>query len=454
MQISLSKRVTRTAPAAAALLVLGSSFPAPTPTLAQAASFVASPYSSVFITVGLQHTPNELYFPINGNGTLGSPSTIPNIPISWPSQPIVYGTDVADLDNDGDADFLICEATSSTVYKYVNDGSGSFTRSVVASGVTSSTASTDLRTADFNRDGLQDFVVGDWFDHITRVYLQGPVGTYTAAHTLSNPGLVHAGAQGVAVGDVTGDGNPDIVMCDDMGRYPPAPFDVWLHEGYGDGTFGGPVGLISPNADFGFRPSSIAAFDRDLDGDLDLVLGHRYSRDNYFYTNDGTGHFDAPGGPDFRTTASASLDAFDFDGDGREDVVSVDHNGNLHVVRNTGFRFATPIRTTVPGWVGSVGAPPSYDTVVQDDANGWVLKWGSIGGSYYFCGDQQVRFGRAPVGTTGCERWIELRTEPISVEGHFDQCGHRATGSLRFGSSRFRLNDSYTLDDTGLCGGP
>ena len=57
--------------------------------------------------------------PANGDGTFGAPTDVPGL--SW-----VHGVDVADIDRDGDFDFLAADGISGAVYLYRNEGAGTF----------------------------------------------------------------------------------------------------------------------------------------------------------------------------------------------------------------------------------------------------------------------------------------------------------------------------------------
>ena len=82
------------------------------------------------------------------------------------------------MDGDGDNDFLVCDGATGDVVLYDSDGAGTYTPSVVTTGISSRGFCTYLREGEFNEDGLKDFVVGDnGVSNGMFVYLQGPVGT-------------------------------------------------------------------------------------------------------------------------------------------------------------------------------------------------------------------------------------------------------------------------------------
>ncbi len=130
---------------------------------------------------------------------------------------------------------------------------------------------------------------------------------------------------GVAVGDVTGNGQLDVFLTR-VGQ----PNALYLNEGgvFSDAT--GAAGLLGEPGDEG---STAAQFvDLDGDGHLDLVVLGLGSTPNRLYRNEGDGTFvdvseqwglpsDPPSGPD---AGSFGLAAGDYDGDGLIDLVVVD----------------------------------------------------------------------------------------------------------------------------------
>src|ERR1039458_8757015 len=129
----------------------------------------------------------------------------------------------------------------------------------------------------------------------------------------------------VAIGDVNHDGHPDIVVAnlDQNGSSPTGEVSVLL--GNGDGTFQAPLSYSSG----GFGSQSVAIGDVNGDGNLDLVVGsvcqdkgcsNGYGAVSVLLGN-GDGTFQAPvsyssGGYDGTSVAIA-----DVNGDGRLDVI-------------------------------------------------------------------------------------------------------------------------------------
>lgn len=326
-----------------------------------ASPFVASPFAEEFVITGSERgVPGDHYIPSHGDGTFGPKSDIPGLGF-------VDGTDVADMDGDGDLDFVTCEGNTGNVYLYRNQGGGSFVPALIASGI-STTFSTNLRIQDFNGDGRQDFVVGDSTNILgTKVFLQGLGGSFAVSDVLDT-GWADLGLFGVAVGRLDGDGHRDIALLGYIGS---GAGEVRLYSGDGAGAFGPPVLLFDVGDDFGVRlTTALAAFDLEGDGDLDLVAGGGYlSGEHYIYTNDGTGSFAPPASSAFTLPTQTGVDAFDADHDGDHDLVIaayrrrlVDHQ--FYSVENLGGTLAPPVGVAyLSGDSVGVGAPPLVEEI-------------------------------------------------------------------------------------------
>jgi hypothetical protein len=166
---------------------------------------------------------------------------------------------VADIDADGDVDIVVGNRTGSnagaiTVFK--NSGSGTFS---LAQTVATGNFPTVLKLTDMNGDGLMDIVSTQLIAN-TRVgwYPQAADGTFGVR---VNVMTAISQLNSMDVGDVNGDGIPDIVAAANTLVGSTLTFTSVWSPGLGGGAYGNPI-LLDPN-----QGNSTAIFVANLDGD-------------------------------------------------------------------------------------------------------------------------------------------------------------------------------------------
>ena len=316
--------------------------------------------------------------------------------------PGLYGGEVrwADIDNDGDLDFIITGlGTSSYMAKiYENtDGAGTFTEKQSLGSYNYG----KVRWADSDGDGDLDLMIGGYNspNAVICLYVNDGTGSFDKELTFNtamgvmfewkdadadgDPDLIIAGSQlpsyyknaggnnysndwegftpfensSCAVGDLDNDGDKDFVMMGMMDDF--AFCDIVLYENdY-------PAVTKKSDSMSGLMRGDIALSDIDNDGDLDIVaIGMSYAQVANFvaYKNNGNFSFINSFSNTSLGTSYGSLDMADYDGDGDEDAV-------------------------ITGWAGVAGA---VTKIYENDGTGYFTET-----SHVFPG---ARFGNAEWG--------------------------------------------------------
>ncbi len=256
---------------------------------------------------------------------------------------------VGDVDGDGDLDLLTANYGDSidgnTVSVRLNNGSGTFSG---GSDPTVGTGPTSVAVGDVDGDGDLDLLTASITANTVSVRFNNGSGTFSSG---SDP-AVGRGPQSVAVGDVDGDGDLDLLTANQFGN----TVSVRLNDG--SGTFSG-----GSDPAVGTRPTSVAVGDVDGDGDLDLLTAN-YDGDNVSVRlNNGSGTFSGGSDPAV-DTYPVSVAVGDVDGDGDLDLLTA--NGNITV----SVRLNNGSGTFSGGSDPVVGLSPSSVAVGDVDGDG------------------------------------------------------------------------------------
>lgn len=284
---------------------------------------------------------------------------------------------VGDVDGDGDLD-LVAGDNGRQSRLYLNNGTGTFTDATATRMPVGLYHTTSLALGDVDGDGDLDLVFGNAYNGYqqsgeqNRLYLNNGTGTFTDATATHMPvAVVNTGA--LAFGDVDNDGDLDLFLL--MGS------DTSLYLNNGAGTFADVTATRMPVGTWG--ASSLAVGDVDGDGDLDLVVGKSLPNgQSRLYQNNGAGTF-----TDATTTSmpvanlhTSAVALGDVDGDGDLDLVLGNYNypgqrSRLYLNNGTGtFTDATAARLpaafdrTTSLALGDVDGDGDLDLVVGNSA--------------------------------------------------------------------------------------
>ncbi len=206
------------------------------------------------LDIGVSYNSNNIGIHLNiGDGNM------------QPAQVYVQGvnpreeTAFADMDNDGDLDWVITNGIANSVSIRLNNGAGNFDIQAAGSPyVTTVTNPTNIQLMDINNDSRIDAVVGGPNANVNIFLNTGMPTIFPAAATLAIPTTSNR----PLLGDFNGDAQQDITVL----QRTPGNFVVGL--GNNSGTF---PALSAPNQ-VGTVNLSQAIADVDNDGDLDILI--------------------------------------------------------------------------------------------------------------------------------------------------------------------------------------
>ena len=218
-----------------------------------------------------------------GNGSMGPPQ-------SFPVGTTPFGIALGDLNGDGRLDVVVANRGSGDVSVLLNQSASPGVVTFAAQArYGAGTTPTAVAIGDVDGDGRPELAVTD-ADGGVSVLFQPYAGGGAF-----DPGVFYETTGGrssaVAVQDLDGDGRPDLAVANlgyDMGMEGRGGnVDVLLNQG--NGTFGQAVGYLA-----GQGPFALAIADIDEDRRVDIVVANQLSNDVHVLRNQGSGTFAMP----------------------------------------------------------------------------------------------------------------------------------------------------------------
>ncbi|MCV3738750.1 FG-GAP-like repeat-containing protein, partial [Rhizobium sp. TRM96647] len=193
------------------------------------------------------------YLKNNGDGTFGAFETLET------GFRNILDVTTVDFDGDGDLDVLTAGSGDAGVMIAKNNGDGTFTKSLLATG----TSVYSVSTGDINGDGILDVVTTDGSGTL-KAFTIGADGQSTQTHTVNLDPIYPA--ESVELVDLDGDGALDAVVANSNRKEL-----SWL-KGNGDGTFG-PKQTIADGNEQSPYVTGFRVVDVNGDGRLDIIAG-------------------------------------------------------------------------------------------------------------------------------------------------------------------------------------
>lgn len=227
----------------------------------------------------------------NGDGTFQEPAIVTYPPVGAGPRALAAGY----FNRDGNLDLALTENftfSGGEAQVMLGNGDGTF---ILGDSYTLDNDSDAIVAADLRNSGRTDLVAAQSEDGALAVFLGNGDGTFQPRvqyYVGSSPNL--PGFPGnAAVGDMNGDGIPDLVSVPAIIANNRSYSAVYIFPGKGDGTFGPPESAYP--VDYNSDPTGMALADFNGDGQIDLTFADQVSRRNgvseYVLLNTGTVKF-------------------------------------------------------------------------------------------------------------------------------------------------------------------
>jgi PBP1b-binding outer membrane lipoprotein LpoB len=253
----------------------------------------------------------------------------------------VYGglrsVTVGDLNGDGKPDFIVGSAYG-FLQVYLNNGDGTFTAGqsmyILQPNPNGSVGFGVI--ADLNGDGNADYVVTDNQSGATDIFWGNGDGTFQ-----TTPLILPNNANSIAVADLNGDGKLDLLAVENG-----TPNQLLVYLNTGGGSFSAPTRYSTGGTQWNGW-TAVTTADMNGDGKLDVVVANSGGNNVAVLLGDGSGTFGAPALFPVNVTP-LDVAVGDFNGDGKPDIATVGYNDDTYGVLLNTTVFPAPALPTPP----------------------------------------------------------------------------------------------------------
>ncbi|MFI5251969.1 MAG: FG-GAP-like repeat-containing protein [Bacteroidota bacterium] len=308
------------------------------------------------------------------SGSITASSFDPKIDFITGSFP--WGLEVSDLDGDGKPDLIVANGNDNTISVFRNTSTiGSISTNSFASKVDFATGMwpQNIAIGDVDGDGKPDIIVTNGDDNTISIFRNTSTCGSITANSFA-PKVDFATGKwpyGIAIRDLDGDGKPDMIVV----NYQSNTVSVFRNTSVlGSIT----VGSFASAVDFttGKFPQHVAIFDVDGDSKLDLVITNMDSNSVSVFRNTSTigsiatNSFDSK--VDFTTgTNPRGITICDVDGDKKPDLVVINANDKtLSVFRNISILGSITANSFASKVDFATGNSPVYVAIADMDGDG------------------------------------------------------------------------------------
>ena len=240
-----------------------------------------------------------------------------------------WNVKICDLDGDGKSDLAVANANAYTISLFRNTSISGTISFAANMNVTTGTYSVNIAIGDLDGDGKPEIVASNGFlDSVSVFKNTSTSGTISFATKVRF--ATGSASWGVAIGDLDGDGKPDLTVADKDGQTVSVLRNTCTS---GNISFATKVDYAT-----GSSPRSVAIGDLDGDGKPDLAVANDVSNTVSVFRNTSTsGNISFAAKLDFATGLRPySVVIGDLDGDGNPDLATANNASNtVTLLRNT-----------------------------------------------------------------------------------------------------------------------